>query len=334
MTRARERQNDEAEDRRRAAPEPPAHELLALQRRLGNQAVQRLIGATGGLARKGAPTPTRTAIAPISHIYGVTDAAEWKQKLDDNESVIPLYAEIAWLLNATVIEDVAGVGPENVNRAARATPDELCPGLNFVANLEVAGQSGYLYDGRYTGILPDTRDGPDPSVAVLLGPRAFVAGNKARTIAVLRHELEHAAHNQMAVTWLKRWRADPKAARQPFRAWLRTKGIAAADLALIHERLGGTKINTELLAHLEGYIAGFPVETEAAARTSHAAFFELDDVSAKWEHADPDVRKDAAARLREFKARLKGDRLARFLADMRRLKTENAKLAGLVDPLL
>jgi hypothetical protein len=57
-------------------------------------------------------------------------------------------------------------------------------------------------------------------------------------------------------------------------------------------------------------------------------------VSAKWEHADPDVQKDAAARLREFKARLKGDRLTRFLADMRRLKTENAKLAALVDPLL
>jgi hypothetical protein len=39
-------------------------------------------------------------------------------------------------------------------------------------------------------------------------------------------------------------------------------------------------------------------------------------------------------RLREFKARLKGERLNAFTADLGRLKAENPKLAAVVDPLL
>jgi hypothetical protein len=319
---------------RRAEPEPPAHEVLALQRRLGNQAVQRLLNAGGTLARKGPPAPTRTPIAPVTHLYGVTSAEEWEEHLNAGKGVKELYSEIAWLLNATVIEDVSGTTPEHINGALRVAADELCPGLNFVSRMQSPGKCGYLHDGTFSGELPARRDGPLPTVAILLGPNAFVAGNKARTLAVLRHELEHAAHNRMAITWLKRWRADAGAQKKPFRAWLGTQSIAAADLALIRERLDNSNVNTEVLAHLEGYIAGFPHESQAAAKSSRSAYGELHEAADHWRDSDPAVQQEVSARLREFKARLKGDRLTAFAADLRRLKAEDGKLAALVDPLL
>jgi hypothetical protein len=185
MMRRRERAEPEPAQlrRREAEPEPPAHELLELQRRLGNQAVQRL------LARKERPTPTRTPIPPVANLYGGTSAEQWEKQLDAGGGVKELYAEIASLLNATVIEDVAGTKPENINGALRVAADELKPGLNFVTRMQTPGKCGYLYDNTFTGQLPVRRDGPLPSVAILLGPAAFVAGNKSRTLAVLRHEL-------------------------------------------------------------------------------------------------------------------------------------------------
>jgi hypothetical protein len=320
--------------RRQAEPEPPAHEVLALQRRLGNQAVLRLLSAGGTLARKEPPAPTRTPIAPVTNLYGGTTADQWEEHLNDGKGVKEPYSEIATLLNATVIEDVAGTRPEHINSALRAGADELKPGLNFVSRLQPPGQCGYLYDGKFSAELPARRDGPLPTVAILLGPSAFVAGNKSRTLAVLRHELEHAAHNRMAITWLKRWRADAKAAKEPFRAWLDKQSIAGADLALIRERLDNTDVNTEALAHLEGYIAGFPHESPAAAKTSRAVYGELHEAADQWRNSDPAVQQEFSARLREFKARLKGERLTAFAADLGRLKAANSKLAALVDPLL
>lgn len=64
-----------------------------------------------------------------------------------------LYAEIASLLNATVIEDVAGTKPENVYGALRAAADELKPGLNFVTRMQTPGKCGNLYDNTFSAQL-------------------------------------------------------------------------------------------------------------------------------------------------------------------------------------
>lgn len=319
--------------RRKAEPEPPAHEVLALQRRLGNQGVLRLLSAGGTLARKDPPAPTRTPIAPVTSLDGKTNDAQWEAHLNEGTGVKEPYSEIATLLNATVIEDVAGTRPEHINAALRVAADELKPGLNFVSRMQTPGKCGYLFNGKFSAELPAERDGPLPTVAILLGPSAFVAGNKSRTLAVLRHELEHAAHNRMAITWLKRWRTDAKAANEPFRAWLGKQSIAGADLALVRERLDNTDVNTETLAHLEGYMAGFPHESAAAAKTSRAVYGELHEAAMQWANSDPAVQREFSARMREFKARLKGERLTAFAADLQRLKAENGKLAALVDPI-
>src|SRR5215211_5105964 len=48
--------------------------------------------------------------------------------------------------------------------------------------------------------------GPLPEVVICLGPAVFVPGNKAFALATLRHEIEHAAHDEMAVEWVRKWR--------------------------------------------------------------------------------------------------------------------------------
>jgi hypothetical protein len=307
-------------------PASVAGEVLELQRRLGNRAV------AGMLARKGPPPPTRTPIKPVEHLDAAgTDADQWREHLEAHKDVDELYAEIARLLNATVIEDVAGTRPQDIHGALKDEGDRLKPGLNFVSRLEPPGRTGLLLEGKFGVPLPAERAGPLPRVAVLLGPTAFVATNKARTLTVLRHELEHAAHHQMAIGWLKRWRADEKAASTPLRAWLKTQSIAPADLALVRERIDGTDVNTEALAHLEGFMAGFAHESAEAAKSSRAAFFELDQAATHWVSSDTAVKDDFVARLREFKATLKGDRLSAFTATLQRLKRENPSAAALVD---
>jgi hypothetical protein len=139
---------------------------------------------------------------------------------------------------------------------------------------------------------------------------------------------------RVAIRWLKRWRADAKATRQAFRTWLGTQSIAPADLALVRERIDNSDVNTEALAHVEGFMAGFEHESAAAAGTSRAAYGELHKAAEHWLSADRAVQREFSARLREFKARLQGDRLARFGDALRRLKRENGKLAALVDPLI
>jgi hypothetical protein len=317
---------EEEPSRRRAEPAPPPHELLRLQREMGNQAVLRM------LARKEVPA-TRTPIAPVTDVDRLSTAAAWKTHLEGGKGLREPYAEIATLLNATVIEDVAGTEPEHVHLADDLTGKGLRPGLNFFRKLQDPGKCGYVYGGEFTAKLPTTRDGPIPRVAIVLGPYAFVATNKARTLAVLRHELEHAAHNQMAAAWLKRWRADSRTDK-PFGAWLAKQSIAAADLALVRERIDNTKINTEALAHLEGFMAGFAVESEQAAQSSRRAYEELVAAGGHFGHADAAVQQEFKARLIAFKVRLPPAKRAPFAAKMQDLKRDAPDLAPLADELL
>jgi hypothetical protein len=321
----------ETDPHRRAEPAPPAHELLALQRRMGNQAVLGLLRAEGVIARKEVPA-TRTPIAPVTDVDRLSTPAQWKAALEEQGVRAP-YAEIATLLSAKVIDDVAGTRPDDIHVAGAATGTALRPGLNFFHKLPTAGQCGYLYGGDFTAKLPATRDGPVPAIAIVLGSSAFVASNKARTLAVLRHELEHAAHDQMARKWLLQWRADT-GTKKPFRAWLAKQSIAGADLALVRERIDNTKVNTEALSHLEGFMAGFAVESEQAAGTSRRAYEELVAAGEHWDHVDAAVKTELKARLVAFKARLPAAKLAAFQAKLRDLKRDAPDLAAVADDLL
>ena len=153
-----------------------------------------------------------------------------------------------------------------------------------------------------------TAQGPLPQVAVCLGPAVFVPGNKAFALATLRHEIEHAAHDQMAIDWLRKWRK--AGTKGDFRIWLGSQPIAGADRALVCERVNGSTVNTEVLAHLEGFITAFPKEDHAKANPSRSVYDQLLGVAEHWASAAADVQQEAITRLIEMKKRQKGPALA------------------------
>jgi hypothetical protein len=251
-----------------------------------------------------------------------------------SEHYLDLYSELATLLQATAIEDIKSTAAGDINTARRAEGKDLKPGLNFVGGLDDRGQTGYLYDGIFHMKLPALRDGPLPAVAVCLGPKAFDASNKAATLGVLRHELEHAFHNRMALNWLKAWRADGKAAKQTFAGWLEKQTLAPADRALVKERIDGTRINTEALGNLEGFIAGFPFATPESEKGPHSAYFELEDTADYWLQADAAIQQEVVARLKALRARLTKDQQATFDATVKKLRAAKQTYVPLADAVL
>jgi hypothetical protein len=313
----------------RDAP-PPA--VRALPSGLGNQAMLRLLRAVA--ARE--PAPSHLETQPVSDLYsGGTDRAQWGAQLRGGGSAVPLFAELATLLDATKLEDVAGTTERHINTALRPDPAELKPGLNFVARLGSRGLTGYLVNGEFTGTLPTTRDGPEPKVALMLGPLAFDAGNKAAALGVLRHEMEHAFHDRLAANLLRRWRQDATAAKTPFAGWLEKQAMSAVDRALVRERIPGTKVNTEALGHLEGFIAGFPVEAPDVQEGAHRVYEnELKEAAHRWLAADKPVQAEFIQRLKALKTRLQGERQNTLIADLKDLKAGEPAYAALVDGVL
>jgi hypothetical protein len=311
--------------------------VLALQRRLGNQAVVRMLRGPAAVAREAAP-PSRLKTEPVADLdAGGTDAKQWRAALGGNQGITPLYSELAKLLQADALPDVKarGTGPGDINTALRPDPADLKQGLNFVRYFGPRGQTGYLVGGEFTGNLPTTREGPEPKVAIILGQGAFDPGNKAAALGVLRHEMEHAFHDRMAANWLKTWRDDAGAAKQPFAAWLENQSMSPVDRALVRERIPGGNTNTEALAHLEGFIAGFPVEAPGIAEGSHRVWEnEFMKAAHEWLGSDKAVRAEFVARVKAFKARMKGERLSTLVANLKRLKTEDKDFAPLADAVL
>lgn len=313
----------------RNGPPPAVH---ALQHGLGNQATMRLARAV--VAREPAPSHLKTE--PVTDLYtGGTDSEHWSAQLRDGGSVVPLYAELAQRLDATKLEDVSGTAAGDINTALRPDPADLKPGLNFVARLGSRGLTGYLVDGEFTAKLPTTRTGPEPKVAILLGPLAFDPGNKAATLGVLRHEMEHAFHDRLAANLLKRWRQDTTAGKTPFAGWLEKQSMSGVDRALVRERIANTNVNTEALAHLEGFIAGFPVEAADVKPGAHPVYAnELEEAAHQWLAADKAVQAEFIARLKALKTRLKGERRDTLIADLKALKAGEKAYAALVDAVV
>jgi hypothetical protein len=307
--------------RPRAETAPAEPDLLALQRAAGNQAVVRMLMRD--------TTPAHVGIEPVTDIGGAKGEEAWQDELKANTGVKRMYSELATLLHATALQHVKGTKEEDINGALRPKADELKPGLNFAARMDARGNCGYLYDDEFTSTLRVTREGPLPPVAVVLGPAAFLGSSKASTLGVLRHELEHAFHNEMALHCVKAWRADAKAAKQPFLAWLEQANVAAADKALVRERARGSNTNTEALSNLEGFMAIFPLESEAGRKSSRSAYSELLDAAGYWLGADAAVQKEFIARLKALRARTKDT--TGFDAAMKQLKAENKAYAPIAD---
>jgi hypothetical protein len=113
---------------RRSEPGPPLQHPLA---GLPNHALARL------LARAPKPDPERTKVKEIGDLDATISAAEWERSLTAGESVLPLYADLATQLGATVIPTVKGTDAKHINGAPRSPP----PTARWSASASTAARS-------------------------------------------------------------------------------------------------------------------------------------------------------------------------------------------------
>jgi hypothetical protein len=222
------------------------------------------------------------------------------------------FADIAPVAVANLIDDVTGMSEGSINNA-KDFPTGVKPGLNYTTKLGVDGQTGYVdAAGAYHNPdMPVERTGPLPRVAIVLGKKAFER-DRAFAVATLRHEMEHAVHEDMAIGWLLRWRDE----RVPdsFADWLRAqhtarpKRISDVDFELVNTGLisgPSALIATETLAWTEGFVTVLrflPAKPELALmRTGDlpAAIAELKGAAAAYNVAGTELRKAALKRIGE-----------------------------------
>jgi hypothetical protein len=194
----------------------------------------------------------------------------------DKQTNVDKVAEVATLARAELIDAVPETPSSSLvsePSGAKPGPADVKPGLNFAASLkdpEANGETGYVdQKGRYDRPpIPTALRGPLPGIAMILVDSAFTWGtartprNKDFPLAVMRHEMTHAAHYQLAVAWLLKWREELTST--PFLKWLRqerdAKRCSPLALALVSTYLSTPldKRATEALAHTETFLTGVP----------------------------------------------------------------------------
>src|SRR4029079_4411620 len=107
-----------------------------------------------------------------------------------------------------------------------------------------------------------------------------------------------------------------------------------ADRELIGERVDGATVNTEVLAHLAGFIMAFPQEDHARRNPQRSVYDTLTGVAEHWGSATQAVKQEAVRRVTEMKKAQKGPALAALKAAFTRLKGEADAPRELVDALL
>ena len=196
---------------------------------------------------------------------GSLTEAEWS---DPKRTDVERFADIAKLADVyNLIDAVSGTTPASINLAGKIPGGTLRPGLNYSSELRSrfpdapAGETGYLdASGVYHNPdIPADRAGLLPRIVIILGPNAFTRG-KAYALAVLRHEMTHALHSQLALGWLAKWRDEQP--DQSFKDWLasqvKAKKLSGVDAAVIAAGTGGGTAATEVLAWTEGLVTALP----------------------------------------------------------------------------
>ena len=249
--------------------------------------------------------PTLIKIRPgntdrIEDAYGVgsLDETQWRNLLDSAEQAfangqskaatrafLTLYADVAKLAQATRVVRSSGV--INVVTGSKDNCRDAKPGLNFsVRNSDQWGANAttaFVDDQGKFGVKLRARRALQPEVAIVLSRSAFKR-EKEQTLGILRHEMVHAEHDMEDAA--KALLSDPKDKSDPVMT---------------------SAANTELLAHIEGFMTMFHLTHPAPTSPDHPAFVQLLgalDVGHRellpWAEADPSVRSEALGRLQEY----------------------------------
>jgi hypothetical protein len=222
------------------------------------------------------------------------------------------FGEIAPVAVANLIDDVSGMSAGTINNAKDFSTG-VKPGLNYTTKLGVDGQTGYIDPaGTYHNPdMPVARTGALPRVALVLGKKAFER-DRAFAVATLRHEMEHATHEEMAIGWVIRWRDERVS--DSFADWLQAqhtakpKRISDVDFELVNTGLASgaaALIATETLAWTEGFVTALrflPAKpTLALMKTGNypTSIAELKGAAAAYVVADAALSKAALKRIGE-----------------------------------
>ena len=242
-----------------------------------------------------------------------------KQWTENRNDIKKLYSDVANVAQvAKVFEGPAAV--PRVTDAINIIKDEksahhFLPGLNYSHLYLDRGGTFYV---SANGGEPSTKLSPNrtetlPKIAIVLGPEAF--SSKEFALGVLRHEMVHAEHLNLALKEAKKWQADAKT-KSGFEVWLNEqyeKGrLPALDLVLIlnlvHIKKEGEvtseTANTELLAYTEEFMTEFLLTRQAPGDNNDPAFLPLFGVisssSEPWANANIAVRSEALGRILEY----------------------------------
>jgi hypothetical protein len=187
-----------------------------------------------------------------------------------NSPSLERYRAAASIVKVNLIEDVSDGPPLEI------TNDKPRPGLNFTAPLQFPGVTDYIDSaGAPNGMaFPAKRILGLPGVRITLGEKAFstdaAAPNQPQernldfTLAILRHEMTHAAHERTAIGWLVAWRDE--LTKSNFAKWsaLQNKSnrISDADLELLRSVIdapgAGPEGASQAHARTEGFLIAVP----------------------------------------------------------------------------
>ena len=245
----RERRPDareEEEEEREETPAPRQHQLLQLQRTLGNRAVAQMIARNAS----GAP--------PIKDRAPIDDLAK-KQNVAPADR-IRAYAQIAGT-------QALGMDPAVVN--AGAIKEGINLGTLKQAD-EVGAQAGFV-DGSNKlagGAPPEKATG----VAIVVYTSSKRFEDEDYMVAAIRHEMVHARLMKLTLEHLNAWKANP--GRLSFAQYVDQK-VGGSDAALIKDRFFGGHMD-ETVAYAEGFLTAFfysPLEEPADGDRAWIAHF-------------------------------------------------------------
>ena len=306
---------------RRAASAPPSRtepaghyeRVLLLQRQAGNRAVVRLLKPAGKLSVQRAPTPENPPVTTLNPTGTMSDQ-QWTsayQAAVDKPSVSAYEALFRDLAVTAGMDQIPGFSLASIPTSDGKTAQ---PGLNFTLKGGETGHTAWVDKAGTFGVKlnPTKKQPPDVAIAVILGPVALSA-DKGLSLRTIRHEMVHVRHKIKVLEAVRTWQA--ASGKAGLDHWLKQQvaklKMSDLDLALISKGAQDAASNTEVLGYVEGFTNDFHrrAATMAAAQLSFVELLGvlITDKLYPWSGADPAVRQEALARLKDYQGRLDPD---------------------------